>query len=201
MFLKDRLPLYFSVFFGGLTLLGLLLLPVLGSTLLGWAGFLAALALVLGVLNLLAIHLRRLPHSGYSVALVLSMLTVFGLAIADYFGATSGGVDAALTWVQQPLEAALGALLAFFLLFAALRVLRTQRNLWGILFLVTALLFLLASVPLPEVVAPYLITVRDVTQRLLVTSGIRGLLLGIALGTVVLGVRLLLGLEHPSSNK
>lgn len=199
--MKDRLPLYFSLLFGGLTLVGLLLLPILSSTLLGWAGFLAALALALGVLNLLAVHLRRLPHSGYSAALIVSMLVVFGLAVADYLGATSGGVDAVMRSVQQPLEAALGALLAFFLLFAALRVLRTQRNLWGVLFLLSALLFLLASAPLPEAIAPYFIDMRDFTQRLFVTSGVRGLLLGVALGTAVLGLRLLLGLEHPSSNK
>jgi uncharacterized membrane protein YhaH (DUF805 family) len=199
--LKDRLPLYFSLVFGGLTLVGLLLLPILSSTLLGWAGFLAALALVLGVLNLLAIHLRRAPRSGYSAALVLSMLVVFALALSDYFGATSGAVEVIMTQVQQPLEAALGALLVFFLLFAALRALRTQRNLWGVFFLVSLLLFLLAAAPLPEFVAPYFVSLRDLTQRLFVTSGVRGILLGVALGTVVLGLRLLLGLEHPSSNK
>ena len=58
--IKRGLPLAIAIAFGLLTLVGLMLpLPALTDLILGWVGFLAAVALVLGVLNLLAVHVQR----------------------------------------------------------------------------------------------------------------------------------------------
>ena len=113
-FLRERLPIVFAAAFGVVTLAALLFAPALAAQILGWAKFLAAVALVIGVLNLFAIHTGRFLRSFniYSGAAVVSMLAVFGLAIADWQGFTENGLDTLFTWVWQPLEAALGSLLA-----------------------------------------------------------------------------------------
>jgi hypothetical protein len=55
--LKKGLPLIIAILFGVLTLAALLFsLPEISSLILGWAGFLAGIALFLGVINLLAVH-------------------------------------------------------------------------------------------------------------------------------------------------
>lgn len=203
--LKRGLPLAIAIAFGLLTLVGLLMpVPALTDLLLGWVGFLATIALVLGVLNLLAVHLQRAAseQNFYSVVLVLSVLTVFGLAITDALSITDNGVTSVFNWIQVPLETALASLMAFFLLFLGFHMLKNQRSVWAMLFWITAVLILFSNVftttallpaSVREIFAQFQIFVNDI----IVMAGVRGLLIGIALGTITMSVRLLLGLDQP----
>lgn len=199
--LKRGIPVTIAILVGLGALAGLLLSTPLIDLLLNWAGYLAAAALLLGILNLLAVHVRRSAiGNGYSLVLVLSMITVFGLAATDALGQTQGGVEAIFSVIQAPLEAALASLLAFFLLFAGVRMIRGRRNAAAIVFLASTLFFLLTQTPLPRALATTLLPVREWMNAILVMAGTRGLLLGIALGVIVLSVRLLVGLERPYSS-
>lgn len=199
--LKRGLPVTLALIFGFATLAGLLVLPPLADRLLSWAGFLAAVALVLGVLNLLVIHVRRAASgNGYSLILVLSMLAVFALAITDALLLTEGGLAFTFNEIQAPLEAAVASLVAFFLLFAGARMLQHRRSAWSILFMISAIFFLLTQGPLPEALATILSPIRRVADSVLVTAGMRGILLGVALGIITLSLRLLSGLERPYSS-
>ena len=200
-FVRRSIPTIITILFGLATLGGLLAVPAVGDVVLGWATFLAAVALVLGILNLLAIHLRRATGgSGYSLVLVLSMVAVFALAVTDALGLTENGVSFVFFQVQAPLEAALASLLAFFLLFAGVRLLKQQRNLWSGLFLLAALFFLVSQSAWPATLTEVLSPVRQIVDVVLVTAGMRGLLLGVAIGAITLSVRLLAGLERPYSS-
>lgn len=199
-----KLSLAIAIGFGLLTLLGLLFLPELSSLILGWAGFLAAIALLVGVLNLLAVHSSRLVNGRnlYSGVLVLSMLAVLGLGIADALSITKSGVATIFNWVQAPLEAALASLMAFFLLFTGFQLLKRQRSVGSIIFLITIVLLLLSQALLTATFLPAGINtlveqVQSIINHIIVIGGIRGLLIGIALGTITLSLRILLGLDQP----
>lgn len=193
--------------FGLLTLVGLLGdISSLASLILDFAAFLAAAALVAGVLNLLSVHTERMVRgrSFYSGVLVLSMLAVFVLAVTDSaaLGLTVGGVSTVFSVIQAPLEAALASLLAFFLLFAGFRLFHRERSWWSLLFLLTAVVILAAnalitSTLLPEEIASTLSAVRDAINSVLVTAGVRGILIGVALGTIAISLRLIVGLDRP----
>jgi hypothetical protein len=101
------------------------------------------------------------------------------------------------TYVMTPIQATLGALLAFLIVVAAYRLLRL-RNAESAVMLIVALLVLAgqASVGL----LPILPQLRDWILDVPVLAGVRGILLGIALGAVLTGVRLLLGVERPYSD-
>jgi hypothetical protein len=199
--LRRGLPTAIAVIAGLLTLAGLLVFPALSTLLLEWAAFLAAAALVAGILNLLGIHLRRTAGGNiYSLVLVLGMLLVFGLAVSDALGLTNNGVSTVFNVVQAPLEAALASLLAFFLLFGGIRLWQRQRSGWSFLFLLAVLFLLVAQSPLPASIEQLVGPVRAFIVDILVTPGLRGLLLGIALGTITLSLRLLAGLERPYSS-
>ena len=208
--LKRGIPLISAISFGGLTLISLLFsITEISSLILEWASFLAAVALLLGAINLLSVHTHRLaahrPVGGqniYSAALVISMLVVFGLGMTDLIGLTNNSVGVVFNWIQAPLEAALASLLAFFLLLSGIRLLQRQRTIASILFLATAVLILLsnaliASPILPQSISSLFQQLRDLIQSIIVTSGIRGILIGVALGAITLSIRLLLGLERP----
>lgn len=200
-FLKRGVPLTFAVLFGLATLAGLLVFPPLSDMILSWAAFLAAVALILGLVNLLTVHGKRaLDRNPYSAVLVLSIVAVLALAVTDALDITTAGVEMAFNVIQVPLEAALASLLAFFLLFAGVRMLAHRLNWQSGLFVISALFFLVTRGPLPQPVAEAVQPVRAFADSVLVTAGMRGLLLGVALGVITLSLRLLSGLERPYSS-
>lgn len=204
MKLKQSIAVFIAIFFGLVTLVALLFnVSGISTVILGWASFLAAVALVLGVLNLLLVHLTRLfkERNLYSGVLVLGLLAVFGMAILDELNG-SDNVSLMFNWVQAPLEAALASLLVVFLLLAGVQLLKRQRTRWAFLFSLTAIVMLLGQALLTSRLLPATLRqpvsqVVEFVQNVVVTSGIRGLLIGVALGTLLLSLRLLLGVERP----
>ena len=203
--IKRGLPLAIAIAFGLLTLVGLILpLPALTDLILGWVGFLAAVALVLGVLNLIAVHVQRTTSENnlYSAVLILSIRAVFGLAVTDALSITDNGVAKAFDWIQVPLETALASLMAFFLLFLGFHMLKSQRSVGAVLFWLTATLVLFSNVFIATTLVPA--SIRDIFTQIqaiindiIVIAGVRGLLIGIALGTITMSVRVLLGFDQP----
>ncbi len=98
--------------------------------------------------------------------------------------------------ILVPGESALLALTAVTLLLAGMRLYRSRRHVNSVLFIVVALLTLLSAAPL--IYPPLVKTVMDFVNAV-ATGGLRGLLLGVALGTVVTGLRVILGIDRPQS--
>ena len=153
-----------------------------------------AVTILIGIINLLGIHFRRIlgRQRGwvYSIVLVLSTLLVLVLWLTD----SDAENMALLEGVQVSIESALAGLLLFALVYGAYRLMR-QRVTWAaMLFIVALLIILIGAVPLREVQA--LAEIRAWLLAVPVSAGARGILLGIALATVVTGVRVLIGQER-----
>lgn len=204
MKLKQSIAIFIAVFFGLVTLVALLFnMSGVSTIILGWASFLAAVALILGVLNLLMVHLNRLfkERNLYSGVLVLGMLLVLGTAVLDGL-MNSNNVDILFNWVQAPLEAALASLLVVFLLLAGVQLFKRQRTRWALLFSLSAIVVLLGQALLISNLLPATLhqpvnQVVGFVQNIVVSAGIRGLLIGVALATLLLSLRLLMGVERP----
>jgi hypothetical protein len=204
MNLKQNIAVFIAIFFGLVTLIALLFnVSGISTVILGWASFLAAVALILGVLNLLMVHLTRLfrERNLYSGVLVLGLLAVFAAAVFDELNG-SDNVNLLFNWVQAPLEAALASLLALFLLLAGVQLLKRQRTRWAFLFSLTAVVMLLGQALLSSRLLPTALRqpvnqVVEFVENVVVTAGIRGLLIGVALATLLLSLRLLMGVERP----
>jgi hypothetical protein len=192
-----------AVISGVLVLLGYFFPKVFGgiqATLISWAIILAAFALLLGIFNLGLVHWKKVGSEGpkaiYSIVLLVS------LGITIILVGLSGPVGGLSLWVfntfQVPAEISLLAILAVILVYAGARLVSRKPTWYIILFLVTVLVVLLGSVPLfflGEVDA--LTTVRNWLAQVPAVAGARGLLLGVALGTVATGLRILLGVDRP----
>ena len=97
-----------------------------------------------------------------------------------------------------PTEAALMGLLTISLLYAAIRLLRRRADMMGIIFLVTATLLFLGSATLPFGDIPIIGTlVRPWVNQILALGGARGILIGVSLGTLTTGLRVLFGIDRP----
>jgi len=192
---------------GLLILLGYFL-PVaapLQVLLLDWAIILAAAAMLVGIFNLITVHadkIRRRAKDGiYSAMLIIGLVAtfLFGLILKPqniYMQAIF------LNGIIIPIEASLLAILTVTLLYAAIRLLRRRTDVMSIVFIVTASLIFLASATLPFGDMPILGTLaRPWVSQILALGGARGILIGVALGALFTGLRVLLGVDRPYGGK
>lgn len=148
-----------------------------------------AFTVIIGMSNLLYVHLGRLARRRfYSLVLILSF------AGTIYWYAANRGDASLLEAVQVPIESSLASLLFLSLVYGGATVLRKRRDGWSLLFIAVMLAVLLGTLPLANL-AP----LRQWSNWLMtvpVSAGARGMLLGIALATVVTGLRVLLGQDR-----
>jgi len=180
-------------------------LPILVSLrliFLRWAVILSAVALIVGVGNLAQVHWRKVTggHSEalYSAILLLSMAAT--LVIAGWQGPTGFGSLWIFNYIQVPVETSLMALLAVILAYASARLFQRRLTLFAVIFAVTALIVLLGTAPLLETNIPGLQGpdgLRALIVQIPAVAGARGVLLGVALGIIATGLRVLIGAERP----
>jgi len=126
----------------------------------------------------------------YSFALIASAAAVLILWIV---GAQQTN-HMLLETVEVSVESALAGLVVFALVWGAYRMMRRRITWASVLFTIVLLIILVGALPLPQTSA--LIGVRSWLLAVPVSAGARGILLGIALATVVTGVRVLIGQDR-----
>ncbi len=205
MMFKRILPTSFAIFSALLVLGGLLFdqypqLVMARAILLQSAMVIAAFAFILAFVNLLRVHLYRLGRRGpwgkrlASLLIVLSAVGTAGLVFLD-------GTDG--LWSQRileglliPGEGALLALTAITLILAAMRMLRVRRGMGSLIFVIVLTLSLLGALPYVPGLSALAVWLRDVPAM----AGMRGLLLGVALGIALTALRIMLGFSQPHSD-
>lgn len=171
----------------------------------------AGMALLLGFFRLLNFHLRRVQQrkSGYSAIAFIVALAVFAILGTERVLIILGNPDAAslpasnliFNSIIAPIQSSLGALLAIFLGAAAVRMAQRRRT-WGTLwFLSSAVVVLLTQIPVVPAEqqgfgTTILLSIRQFFDALAM-GGLRGLLLGVALGTLAVAVRVLFAVDRP----
>lgn len=191
-------------------------LPRLRTYWLEMAVIIAAFAMLLGVFNLLAVHGRRIVRRQgggfFSLVSIVAAVSVIAVSCVEvgwawlqpgpksmtvYAQGISGPtMSAVYKFGLYPLQASFAALLAFLLALAAYRTLRLRRGWVPLVFLLGALavlaaqaLFWLPGVP----------SLRDWFVGVWATAGLRGVLLGVGLGTLATLARVLIGFDRPVS--
>lgn len=192
----------FAIAAGVIVLLGYFFpiaqLDQLRLQLIDWAIIIAGMAVLIGIGNLIAVQWEKIrtrqKGSLYGVLLILSLGITFVLGLV--LGPNDPFMRLAVDAVIVPVEASLMAILAVTLIYASIRLFRRRLDVTTVLFLLTAVLFLLAVMPTPFGAIPgdWIITQFG---GMLSRGGARGLLLGIALGTLLTGLRVLLGVDRP----
>jgi hypothetical protein len=172
-----------------------------------WAVTLAGLAVLAGVLNLLLVHLRKIQDGKkgwvYSLLLVGTVILVAFLgqaeaiipALSEAAISPRALANVAFSGILFPAQAALGGLVAIFLIYAAVRLMRTRPTFWTVGFLLVVLVVLVGWLPLT--LARPVGALREWLITVPASAGARGILIGVALATVVVGVRVLMGIERP----
>ncbi len=166
-----------------------------------WAVLIAAWALILGMINILYVHFIKVrdmePGWPYSILLMVALFVtiVFGFISVD-----NEIMAMIFNYIHLPIETSLMALLAISLAVAGFRLVSQKRDWTSMVFVGTAFLVLLGTVPLPlfsdEVIQEFT-GLRNWLVQVLASGGARGILLGVALGAIVTGLRVLLAVDRP----
>ncbi len=185
-----------------------------------WAVIVGGVAVLVGIWNLFSVHLQKIrakkPGSVYSLVLLFFLLLtlfllIFPLSLQSLVSddlTQANTVSAAnailLDGIIIPVEVSLMAVLAVTLIVAAIRMLRTRADLPAIVFLATAFVALL-GIGLRSFLGQIPV-LSDLAQSQVVTNalalgGARGILIGVALGTLTTGLRILLGVDRPYGGK
>ena len=170
----------------------------LRSQLIEWAIVIGGMAVLVGVFNLVAVQMERIrtkqKGSGYGAILVVALIVTFGLGLIS--GPDASLMRFSVEAIIVPVEATLMAILAVTLIYASIRLLRHRADVMSVVFLVMALVTLLLMMPTPIGPIPgdqFFLLITGMFSR----GGARGLLLGIALGTLLTGLRVLFGVDRP----
>jgi len=189
-----------------------------------WAIVVAAFAMFLGFVNVFHVHatriVRRRSDAFFSFVTLVSLVVVVTVSIGE--GVSQAGLslfDPNLTtaiaqkgiagdlvtrlfeYVLVPIQSSLAALLPFLLAFAAYRTFRLRSasgKAGALVFLITAIIVLIGQVPLFNL--PFLRETREWIMRVWAMAGMRGILLGVALGTTATALRVLIGADRPTSD-
>jgi len=191
-----------------------------------WFDILAAIAFVLGGGNLLKIHMRKVSDRaagwGYSVITIVSFLVMLAVGLGkvgvnpnEQFPshAWSGSYNengSVFWWLYEygfkPLQATIFAMLAFYVASAAFRAFRAK-NFEAILLLGTAFIILLGRTAAGVFLTDFIpedshfsgLRLERLTVYLMNvfnTAGNRAIMIGIALGTASVSLKILLGVDR-----
>jgi hypothetical protein len=203
--MKRTIPMSVAIAVGSLMLIDFFFderhINAVGGFFVESAVIIVAFALLLGLLNVLIVHFRRIGRRDegwpYSIFLVAVAVVVLAAGI-------SGPQTDIVKWVfdniQVPLQAATFSLLGFYVATAAYRAFRL-RSLESIAFIVAAVVVLLGQVPIGRYLGDLLPAAKDWILDVPSTAGVRGIIIGVALGTIATGVRVLVGFDRPYSGE
>jgi hypothetical protein len=172
-------------------------------TFLHWAVLLAGAALIVGLVNLVSVHWRKvgLLEEGWIYSAVLILALVITLVLGLFFGPDNAVALFIFSNFQLPVETSLMALLAVSLVVAGFRLVSRRRDPYTLIFLATALFVMVGTAPWPlPGLGTFEVVVRDLRawiSQVWAAGGARGILLGVALGATATGLRVLLGTERP----
>ncbi|MFA7408402.1 MAG: hypothetical protein WCY93_11360 [Anaerolineaceae bacterium] len=172
----------------------------LTGLLIEWGILLVGLAGVIGVGYLFKMHLFRVAHwqKGSLLSLIVLVAFLVTVGIGFFLPPESAFFRNWVLNIQIPVETSLLAILAVTMLFASLRIIRTRGwTLMSVSFLISALISLILNL---HYLSPAIGTVGAEWlefARRLPLAGLRGILIGIALGGLIVGLRVLLGMDRP----
>jgi hypothetical protein len=201
--LKTSFLVFITVVTGGIVLSGYFLdvpfLVYLRGIILKWAVILTAVALLVGIANLLRVHGSRvLKHQAGSInSLSLIFATLFILIVVGYLGPTAPVSLWVFNFLHVPVESSIMALLAVTLTIGMIRMLNRRMNQFSLIFIVTVLIILVGAVTFTGFKIPGLIETRSWLSQVPAVGGMRGILLGVALGILATGLRVLMGVDRP----
>lgn len=172
------------------------ILKTWGLEMQNWGVIIAAFALGLAAVSLIRIHSRKMIERRgewyNSVLLVGGMLVT---AVSGIIGPDTATFRFIFEDMITPLGSAFYSMVTYYLLSAAYRTFRA-RSFEATALLLSGIIVMLGSAPIGEVIWSKFPVLADWIMQFPNLAGSRGVLVGAAVGTVGIGVRIILGIDR-----
>lgn len=175
-------------------------LDLIQGFMLDWAITLVSVAGLVGITNLLSVHSLRIRDEkpGWFNSLVLILGFTAAFVIGMLFKPSHPLFQRLVSSIQFPVEASLLALLSVTLVVALIRAIRPGMNRASIIFIAVVLIFIWAATGfIPFHGNDFVQSILSFLNTLQI-GGARGILLGIGLGSLTTGLRVLIGRDNPA---
>lgn len=201
--MKKKVSVILAILVGLFTLVAILLRPFFDlylNLILKLGIVLASTATLVGIANLMLTHFRRVSTGkrGFFFSLIVLLGFLVSFIGGLYLGHDNPGYLKWVSSIRIPLEVSFFGLLALTLTYTGVHFFRTKE--WSplsISFGGSVLVFLIIKSGLVQGLEnPIVDQVLAFIQRLPV-AGSRGILIGISLGALITGLRVVFGLERP----
>ncbi len=203
--IRRNLPLVIT-FIAGMLMIGdyYIKVPNFNTLVADWLKFVnvaATFAVVIGIVTLTRIHARRLSqhkegwHNSLALIIALYGLLITGLVLGE------GKFTAHPTYaywfnnLYVPLDSTIFSMLAFYIASASYRAFRA-RSAEATVLLISAVVVMIGRAPIGPAIWSDLVPITSWIMAVPNTAGMRGIVIGVALGVLSMGVRVLLGRER-----
>lgn len=201
--MKRNFSVIAAILVGLFTLTAVLLRPYLDqylSIILKLGIILASTATLVGISNLMLTHFRRVSNGkqGFFFSLIVLLGFLVSLIGGLYLGHDNSGYLQWVSSIRIPLEVSFMGLLALTMTYSGIQFYRTKG--WSSLsvsFGISAIVFLIIKSGFVQGLEnPIIDEILAFVQRLPLAGG-RGILIGISLGALLTGLRVIFGAERP----
>ncbi|MFH0848888.1 MAG: hypothetical protein V1857_05250 [archaeon] len=161
----------------------------------------ASFAVIIGTATATRIHARNVirRRTGWynSVALLAALygMLILGLVFAEGKFTAHPTYQYWWTNIYVPLDSTIFSLLAFYISSAAYRAFRVRTREATVL-LISAVIVMLGRAPIGQAIWPAIGPITSWIMSVPNTAGMRGVTMGVALGTLSMGIRVLIGRER-----
>ncbi|HBA60798.1 MAG TPA: hypothetical protein DCZ92_08260 [Elusimicrobia bacterium] len=219
-FIKKHIPLALCFIFGVLTL-GSYYVPNKASenyleVMNKWENIVAGFAFLLGLFSLFFSHYNKIRRKvdgwGYSLFVFVGFLIMVIPAITSkgiqMDGATLTGLGWNYRFLFNALSGTMFSVLAFYIVSTAYRAFRIKSPQAGVLF-AAAFILIVGKVPLGQIMWEKTlgwthVGISQIVQWLMevpVVAGRRGIMMGLAIGGIVTGLKIIFGIERQYMGK
>jgi hypothetical protein len=165
-----------------------------------WAVIIAGFSLGIGIVNISRIHVKHLQRKTegqwiYSIVFFAFFIIQGATGFADFQNLENPIYMWIYNNVFNPLARAMYAILGFFIITASYRAMKI-RNLDAALLLIASVIVMLKNAPIGAVIWPRFPGLGTWILDVPSTAVNRGVLIGVGLGAIIYGIRVILGYER-----
>lgn len=167
------------------------------TTLLGWGVVVSAFASGIGAANLIRLNYARVKRKreGWWLGLIVIAVLIAVLTLGLVVKPSGELYQFFFNNVLQPLGATLFSVNAFFILSAAYRVFRAKTA-EAVVLMISAFVVMLGNVGIGNAIWSGFPVLRSWIMNVPNAAGMRGIVIGSALGAIAISLRVILGLER-----
>lgn len=163
-----------------------------------WGTIIGAGGMAVGIISMVRTYYKRAmtkgdPNRFYNAVALFCVVAMATIGFITGIGTETLFNDIFVN-ILSPLESTMFSLLAFYMGSAAFRSFRLKSFSAGVL-LFTAILIMVAQIPLGEVISPAIPKIKDWLLDYPNVSAQRAILIGVSIGSVATTIKILLGID------